>query len=394
MKRMFCLSASVLLAGYLMAADSPNAYDANTLQKPLKILNYNIFEGFQNGHSQTAAIAWLNSIQPDILGLEELVGWDEAKLQKTALSWRHPYAVALKGGGYNIGITSRYPVEVIERHTQGFWHGYLHCRTAGIDVILAHLWPGTRRGQLNEATQLRDLVNRLDREGRQGILMGDFNAHSPKDQAWLEKQTELLAAWQKADAKKAPEDQFFKDGKYTYSIMETVFATSLRDLVRERFDAEHPEGSYEAGTQALGSFPSRILPNSKTPELQQNRLERIDFILATPDLAGFCTDARICRNPELLEALSDHYPVLAEFKPKPAAKPQTVASTFCQSLEYAGVALQEKGWHIWGCSPMIGKDGRTHLFVERWPTCVPFDIGWRVNSEIEHYVGDKPEGPF
>jgi len=28
--------------------------------------------------------------------------------------------------------------------------------------------------------------------------------------------------------------------------------------------------------------------------------------------------------------------------------------------------VQDPGWHIWGCSPIIGEDGKTHLFVERW----------------------------
>lgn len=308
-------------SAYAAEPAAPATPAAFELKQPLRVLNYNVFEGFNRGQGLAATTAWIQETHPDILGLEELVGWNEEKLKQAAPAWGHPFATTLKNGGYNLGITSREPIEVVERHTQGFWHGYLHCRTAGVDVILAHLWPGTRRGQLREATQLRDLVARLNREGRQVILMGDFNAHSAKDQDWLEKQTELLAKWREAEAKKAPEDQFFKDGKYTYGIMDTVLAAPLRDLVREKFEAEHPEGGYAASTQALGSFPSRILPISKTPELQLPRLERIDFILATPGLARFCTAARVCRTPELLDTLSDHYPVLAEFRPKPDGVP-------------------------------------------------------------------------
>lgn len=73
---------------------------------------------------------------------------------------------------------------------------------------------------------------------------------------------------------------------------------------------------------------------------------------------------------------------------------KSVESDFCRSLQYAGIAIEEKGWHIWGCSPVIGKDGKVHAFVERFPTSVPFDIGWRTHSEIAHYVADAPEGPF
>jgi hypothetical protein len=74
-------------------------------------------------------------------------------------------------------------------------------------------------------------------------------------------------------------------------------------------------------------------------------------------------------------------------------------SDFCRSLEYAGVAVNEPGYHCWGTSPIMDEEGKVHLFVARWP--VPsetfrrgFDAAWRHDSEIAHYVGDGPEGPF
>ncbi len=95
---------------------------------------------------------------------------------------------------------------------------------------------------------------------------------------------------------------------------------------------------------------------------------------------------------------------LAFFHPleTPAAETgQTVVadSPFCASLAYTGAMVQEPGWHIWGCSPITGEDGKIHLFVERWPVksaTMPrdFDAAWRHDSEIAHYVGDRPEGPF
>ena len=86
----------------------------------------------------------------------------------------------------------------------------------------------------------------------------------------------------------------------------------------------------------------------------------------------------------------------------PAAETGKVAiaeSDFCRSLEYTRQIIQEPGWHIWGCSPIVGEDGKVHLFVERWPVksaTFPrgFDEAWRHDSEIAHYVGDTPEGPF
>jgi hypothetical protein len=62
--------------------------------------------------------------------------------------------------------------------------------------------------------------------------------------------------------------------------------------------------------------------------------------------------------------------------------------------EYAGIAVEEPGYTIWGTSPIQEEEGRTHLFVARWPGELKVDPGWRSHSEIAHYVGPSPEGPF
>ncbi|MCT4586703.1 MAG: glycoside hydrolase family protein [Carboxylicivirga sp.] len=62
--------------------------------------------------------------------------------------------------------------------------------------------------------------------------------------------------------------------------------------------------------------------------------------------------------------------------------------------EFVGTAVEEPGYTIWGTSPIYGDDGKVHLFVARWPGEYKVDPGWRTHSEIAHYVGDRPEGPF
>lgn len=63
--------------------------------------------------------------------------------------------------------------------------------------------------------------------------------------------------------------------------------------------------------------------------------------------------------------------------------------------EYVGPAVQTKGMHVWGSSPVIGPDGKVHLYVARWSTATEKNFnGWYKDCEIAHYVGDKPEGPF
>jgi len=69
-------------------------------------------------------------------------------------------------------------------------------------------------------------------------------------------------------------------------------------------------------------------------------------------------------------------------------------STFADHWEFVGPAIEEPGYTIWGTSPITGPEGKTHLFVARWPGELKVDPGWRSHSEIAHYIGDSPEGPF
>ncbi len=68
-------------------------------------------------------------------------------------------------------------------------------------------------------------------------------------------------------------------------------------------------------------------------------------------------------------------------------------SPIAEHLEWRGVAVQEEDYTIWGASPILGDDGRVHLFVSRWPE-KNVDPAWRRSSEIAHYSADRPEGPF
>ena len=68
--------------------------------------------------------------------------------------------------------------------------------------------------------------------------------------------------------------------------------------------------------------------------------------------------------------------------------------SFADRWEFAGVAVEEPGYTIWGTSSLLGEDGMVHLFVARWPRELKVDPGWRSHSEIAHYVGESPERPF
>ncbi len=48
---------------------------------------------------------------------------------------------------------------------------------------------------------------------------------------------------------------------------------------------------------------------------------------------------------------------------------------------------------VWGASPIVGEDGRYHLFASSWPKAQGMGA-WLTHSQVVHAVSDTPEGPF
>jgi len=73
-------------------------------------------------------------------------------------------------------------------------------------------------------------------------------------------------------------------------------------------------------------------------------------------------------------------------------------------LQCLGVAVKRENTHVWGSSPIIGPDGKVHIYAAQWDrpekdgfggkTSDGKTTGWTSSSEIAHYVGNSPEGPF
>lgn len=68
-------------------------------------------------------------------------------------------------------------------------------------------------------------------------------------------------------------------------------------------------------------------------------------------------------------------------------------SSLEKGLKWTGGTVSDPNYSIWGCSPIMGEDGKIHVFAARWPQ-KNVDPGWRISSEVAHYVADKPEGPY
>ena len=155
-------------------------------KEKLRVISYNIWNGFEHDASRRANfIDWIKGQQPDILAITELVGSE----------YGHKYYAIVKEEGYPVGITSNEPITVVKKQVEDFWHGMLHVKTYGLDIIVTHLSPHDWKFRLKEAQMLTKYIqdNQLDN----CMVMGDFNAYSPFDADWVETHAQLIKNQQK-----------------------------------------------------------------------------------------------------------------------------------------------------------------------------------------------------
>jgi len=267
----------------------------------LKVMTYNIWNGFDWGKDTIREENWIRWIQdknPDVLALQELCGYNEEKLKADAAKWGHNYVKILKTEGYPTGLTSRKPITIKKRVTDELWHGLLHCETYGIDFFVVHLSPADCDFRFKEANIIKENVK--ESRSDEYIILGDFNAHSPFDEELLKHNQSLLKKYSKNKFNKYSN---LRLGEYDYSVISTFIALPTIDVVKKFIDITDRY-----------TYPSPVLIGSyrKTMDEVIQTRERIDYILTSPIISKSCTNVTIYNKGEA-ETFSDHYPIMAEF---------------------------------------------------------------------------------
>ena len=252
----------------------------------LKVVNWNVLCGFNHNKAINEGANWVREEAPDVVAFQELNGISEKQLIESSRRWGHGYAAMNKETGFPVGLTSKEPIEVIERASNGYHHGFLHCKTYGIHFFVVHFWPG----KFHEADLILGRIKPLLDKKEKVIILGDFNGNSRRDEEFL-----------LANAKLREID---------YTFVDKVEAEGFVDIVHK-----HDPG-------ARISCPSPITIPRWTKDMEELKLKqyRIDFVFADEALARDSISGTISRS-EVLNMISDHYPVVVEFNVPVHSKP-------------------------------------------------------------------------
>lgn len=265
-----------------------------------RVITYNILYGFEKDSIRREKfIHFMKQADPDIVSLDELVGFKEKDLLDLAKTYGHSYVAIVKEKGYPMGITSKYPIEVITKNIDDYWHGMLHVRTMGIDCILTHLNPFDWKYRLKEAQQIVHYVEQL--QLKDYLLMGDMNAYSPMDAEAMSYKDSLLKKEQLWDNNQETY-RTLREGRFDYSVIATFLSAGMEDMVGRIVQPTSKRITYPcAFGRKLSWYDKRL------HEIQC----RLDYIFVSSSLAPKCVNA-IVYNGTDLEGISDHYPVCIE----------------------------------------------------------------------------------
>jgi len=230
----------------------------------------------------------------DVVLLQELNGYSPGMLEEDAEVWGHPHTVLLKEEGFPTGITSRYPLEDIQRTVEGFHHGLIRARIKDIYFYCIHLHPSNWEVRNREINLILEDIKGLP-EDADIVLAGDFNTFSPHDEGFYSHGL-LEPFFAKRDEEYDARN--LRDGRLDYSVLQTLMDAGFTDL-----EARMRSNDYTF----TGSFPTLIEKPGEHGDLR-----RLDYVFSSAELTRRVQRALIVSD-DTTQVLSDHLPVVVDF---------------------------------------------------------------------------------
>jgi len=289
---------SIMLCMILCLSCSQTEKESQQPDSSIRIISYNVWYGFTKlAERKESWITWMEKQSPDIVALQELNDYTPELLATDARKYGHGYSALLKQDGFPTGITSRYPLEDIQRFTEGYHHGLLRVRIREVYYYVVHLHPSNWETRKREITAIIDDIQKLPSNSKV-ILAGDFNTFSPRDSVYYSL-GRLEPFFRERDS--IYQEKNLNQGKLDYTVIQDVLDFGLIDLEASK---------RAAGYGFSGSFPTMV-----EKEGEHGDQRRLDYIFASANLAGLVSRAEII-SCDTVQILSDHLPVIVDIRIK------------------------------------------------------------------------------
>jgi endonuclease/exonuclease/phosphatase family metal-dependent hydrolase len=255
----------------------------------MRIICYNIFKG---GGSRLPRIEKiLKAARPDVIGILEANGWDahQERLRKQVqkmLGARCAQLTTTKTGYHLTAFSNAQPKKFI-RHKTGFHHAVTGAtfdipRLGQLAVLFYHANPFSEETRVAEYRRLLRILKKFPH----AVVMGDFNAISPRDPYGKA----FLARVKKCGIKK------FGTNKLRFDAIRTLERGGM-------IDAAH----------ALKKPFTATAPTPWNRDRMHSVPVRLDYAFVTHSLKPFLKNFRVLKNADSNRA-SDHFPILLELK--------------------------------------------------------------------------------
>ena len=267
---------------------------------PMKLISYNVLYGFNHGKAVKMGSQWLKEQNADMIALQEVKGFDTQSFSKLAKTWGHDFSYFYKRQpGLPLAFSSKQPISEVAELDEGVKRGFLLLKSGGVYFVVVHMTSQRLSARQTETAYISSTIKRLLKDKKPLVVLGDFNAMSSLDQGHLLKQKVLLKQMRENPKKR----QNLNNNEFDTSILKVFYELGLRDTCYEKL---------QGSVSLEGSFPSMLLEKISTKDIQKKAFQRIDFILTSSDLAERAKRADIPKDG-ILDKISDHYPVIAEF---------------------------------------------------------------------------------
>lgn len=257
-------------------------------QTAMKVLSYNVYNGFQSDPSiEKQYVNWIRKIDPDIIAYQEMNKFTQDRIEKFAAKYDHSYAVLSKTEGYPVALSSKHPIVNVQKVIDNMTHAYLYATINNTHVFVVHFSPSYYEKRAEELQRVLAHAATLPK-GDKILIMGDFNAldRTDADQYGEELLANMLARDKKHDQKN------LNDGALDYSVMDQLPSAGYKDTY------------WLVNNQYKHSLPTKKYLTRAT--------RRIDYIWANPAIEKEIKKAVIIHDNDT-EEISDHYPVYIEF---------------------------------------------------------------------------------